>query len=42
MWMSILKKHEVKFSFLQFVAYGTIVSIPTLFAALGGLAITLL
>ena len=40
MWSAILKKHEVKFSFLDFVKYGVIISIPTLFFTLLGLTFT--
>ena len=39
MWLSILKKHEIKFSFLDFIKYGVIISIPTLLVSLLGLAI---
>ncbi len=41
MWLSILKKHEIKFSFLDFIKYGVIVSIPTLAVSLLGLLIIL-
>ena len=34
MWLSILKKHEIKFSFLDFIKYGVIISIPTLAVSL--------
>jgi len=37
MWMSILKNHDIKFTFLKFSLYGLIISIPTLFMALLGL-----
>lgn len=37
MWMSILKSHEIKFSFLKFSTYGLIISLPTLGVALLGL-----
>jgi len=30
MWLSILKKHEVKYSFLDFLKYGVIVGIPSI------------
>lgn len=30
MWMSILKKNDVKFSFVNFMKYGFIISIPTI------------
>lgn len=39
MWASILKRFEIDFSFKSFIFYGTIISIPTLIAALSGLAI---
>ena len=39
MWLSILKKHEIKFNFLDFIKYGVIISIPTLAISLLGLAI---
>ena len=39
MWLSILKKYEIKFSFLDFIKYGVIISIPTLATSLLGLAI---
>ena len=42
MWSGILKEHNVKFSFLTFIRYGAILSIPTLTAALFGLFIRLL
>ena len=41
MWLSILKKHEIKFNFLDFIKYGVIISIPTLTVSLLGLAIIL-
>ncbi len=41
MWTGILKKHEVSFSFLTYIKYGVIISIPTLAATLLGLAIVL-
>lgn len=34
MWLNILKNYEVKLSFLQFVKYGVIIVLPTLFATL--------
>lgn len=37
MWLSILKKLDVKVSFMQFVRYGALISIPTLAVALGTL-----
>lgn len=39
MWLSILKKHEIKFNFLDFIKYGAIISIPTLLMSLLGLFI---
>jgi arsenical pump membrane protein len=39
MWLSILKKNDIKFSFLDFVKYGAIISIPTIFISLLGLFI---
>ena len=39
MWLSILKKHEIKFNFLDFIKYGVIISIPTLAVSLLGLLI---
>ena len=35
MWMSLLKRHEVKMSYLEFIKYGAAVSLPALAAALG-------
>lgn len=37
MWMSILKKYEVKFSFLDFMKYGIPIGVLSALAALGGL-----
>ena len=39
MWMSLLRRFRVDFSFGKFLLYGAAVSFPTLFAALGGLCI---
>ena len=39
MWLSILKKYDVKFSYLDFVKYGCIVGIPALLVALSSLLI---
>ena len=39
MWLSILKKHEISFSFLDFIKYGLIISIPTLLISMLGLVI---
>jgi arsenical pump membrane protein len=41
MWMSLLKKHEVKFGYLDFIKYGALVSVPTLLAVLSILALTI-
>lgn len=41
MWSGILKKHEVKFGFKDYIKYGALISIPTLAAALIGLAVRL-
>ena len=38
MWASILKKNQVKFSYITFVRYGALISIPTLMASLLGLS----
>lgn len=37
MWMSILKKHDVSFSFLDFLKYGVLIALPCLAVALAGL-----
>lgn len=42
MWSSILNEHGLKFGYLDFLKIGVTVAIPTLFAALGGLALCLL
>ena len=34
MWMSLLKKHEVKFGYVDFIKYGVLVSIPALLSNL--------
>jgi len=39
MWMSILKRHGIAFSFLDFVKYGAIIALPSMAAALSGLAL---
>ena len=39
MWLSILKKHNVNYSFSSFIKYGVIVAIPTLIISLIGLMI---
>ncbi len=41
LWMTILKNHGIKFSFLDFVRYGTIVTFFALSAALLGLMVTI-
>ena len=41
MWLTLLRQHGVKLSFGKFVVYGMMISIPTLLAALAGLAIVL-
>lgn len=42
MWSSILSEHGEKFSYVDFVKMGAVVSVPALFAALGALAVTFL
>ena len=37
MWLSILKKYDVKFGYLDFVKYGCIVGVPALLVALSSL-----
>ncbi len=39
MWMAMLKERGIKLSFARFIAYGAIISIPTLLAALLGLLV---
>lgn len=41
MWSSIVNKHGVKFGCWKFINIGIIVSVPTLFASLGGLWLSL-
>lgn len=41
MWLTLLRQHHVKLSFGKFMAYGAMISIPTLLAALLGLSILL-
>ena len=41
MWSKILADYQVKLPFVKFVLYGSAVAIPTLFASIGGLMITL-
>jgi arsenical pump membrane protein len=37
MWMSILKQHDIRFSFLDFVKYGLLVGLPSMALSLLGL-----
>ena len=41
MWMSLLKRYGVTLGFKQFVKYGTIISLPTILAALSAIALVL-
>jgi arsenical pump membrane protein len=41
MWMSLLKRHDVKISYVDFIKYGTVVSLPSLAACLGILFLVL-
>ena len=41
MWMSLLKKHEVKFGYLDFIKYGVTVAVPTLLSVLSILTLTI-
>ena len=41
MWMSLLKKHGVKFGYLDFIKYGVTVAVPTLLSVLSILALTI-
>jgi len=41
MWGSIIKKHEIKFSFIDFIKYGVLISVPSIFAALLGIFLTI-
>ncbi len=41
MWSGILKEQRVKFSYAAYIKYGAAISVPTLLAALGGLALRL-
>ncbi len=41
MWMSLLKRHDVKMSYADFIKYGAIVSLPSLAACLGVLFLVL-
>ena len=42
MWSNILKNNHVRFTFLSFIAYGFLIAIPTLLAALMGLQLSLM
>ncbi len=42
MWSGILGEHGLKFGYLDFLKMGVTVAIPSLFAALGGLALVLI
>lgn len=42
MWMGIIKKNGLKFSFFDFMKYGVVISIPTFAAALFGLWLKLM
>ena len=37
MWMSLLKQNDIRFTFLTFIKYGLVISIPSLLIGLGGL-----
>jgi arsenical pump membrane protein len=37
MWMSILKNHDIKYTFADFLKYGALIALPTLIVALSGL-----
>jgi len=37
MWGSLIGKHDIKFGYVDFIKTGALVSVPSLFAALGGL-----
>ncbi len=41
MWGSIISKHDIKFGYLQFLKIGVFIAIPTLFASLGGLLLSM-
>ena len=41
MWVSILRRFEVDFSFKRYIAYGALVGFPTLLSALLGLLIVI-
>ena len=42
MWSGILGEHGLKFGYLDFLKMGVLVAVPSLFAALGGLALVLI
>jgi arsenical pump membrane protein len=42
MWMSILKKHGHPITFVQFMKYGLIISIPVMLVALASLHLAML
>ena len=42
MWMGLLKQNHIRFTFLRFVGYGALISIPTVLAGLGGLYLSFL
>lgn len=42
MWLNILKNNQIKFSFFDFVKYGAAIAIPTFFACLGGIELSIL
>ena len=41
MFTDLINKQNVKYSFVSFVKYGVIISVPTLLVALGGLWLVL-
>ncbi|HPG91836.1 MAG TPA: ArsB/NhaD family transporter, partial [Clostridia bacterium] len=41
MWLSLLKKYNVKFSFANFLGYGVVIALPTMTAALFGLFLSM-
>ena len=41
MWLSLLKKLEIKFGYLDFIKYGVTVAVPTLLSVLSILALTI-
>ena len=40
MWLSLLKKHDIKMGYLDFIKYGAVVAVPSLATALAILALT--